>query len=88
MLDYYEFLQISSNAEVDTIHRVYKFLAARFHPDNQSSGNPEQFRLLKTAYDERSCSRPAIQPAGAPRRFGRLSQDQSGTARERARAVS
>ncbi len=51
MVDYYEFLQISPNADVDTIHRVYRFLAARFHPDNPASGNPEQFRLLKTAYE-------------------------------------
>jgi len=26
--DYYEFLQISPNADSDTIHRVYRFLAA------------------------------------------------------------
>jgi len=51
MVDYYEFLQISPNADVDTIHRVYRFLAARFHPDNPETGNPEQFKLLKTAYD-------------------------------------
>lgn len=51
MVDYYEFLQISPNADLDTIHRVYRFLAARFHPDNPGSGNPEQFRLLKSAYD-------------------------------------
>jgi len=50
-LDYYEFLQISPNADFDTIHRVYKFLAARFHPDNPKSGDPEKFFLLKTAYD-------------------------------------
>jgi len=29
--DYYEFLQISPNAEPATIHRVYRFLASRFH---------------------------------------------------------
>jgi hypothetical protein len=50
-LDYYEFLQISTNADADTIHRVYKFLAARYHPDNPDSGDPEKFYLLKTAYD-------------------------------------
>lgn len=50
-LDFYEFLQISPNADFDTIHRVYKFLAARFHPDNPDSGDPEKFFLLKTAYD-------------------------------------
>ena len=37
--DYYEVLQISPNADPDTVHRVYRFLAARFHPDNQKSGN-------------------------------------------------
>jgi hypothetical protein len=51
MVDYYEFLQISPNADVDTIHRVYRYLAARFHPDNPASGDPEQFCLLKTAYE-------------------------------------
>jgi DNA-binding MarR family transcriptional regulator len=51
MVDYYEFLQISPNAEADTIHRVYRFLAARLHPDNLQSGNAEMFHLLKLAYD-------------------------------------
>lgn len=51
MLDYYEFLQISPNADTDTIHRVYRFLATRLHPDNPESGDPEMFHVLKTAYD-------------------------------------
>ena len=50
-LDYYEFLQISPNADSDTVHRVYRFLAARFHPDNPVSGDPEKFFQLKSAYD-------------------------------------
>lgn len=49
--DYYEFLQISPNAEPDTIHRVYRFLAARLHPDNPDTGDAAQFLLLKQAYD-------------------------------------
>src|SRR5579871_6134948 len=49
--DYYEFLQISPNAEADTIHRVYRFLASRLHPDNPETGDAEQFFLLKQAYD-------------------------------------
>lgn len=49
--DYYEFLQISPNADADTIHRVYRFLAARMHPDNTATGHEENFRLLKAAYD-------------------------------------
>lgn len=55
--NYYEFLQISANAEPDTIHRVYRFLAARFHPDNPETGDPEKFFMLKQAYD--ALSEPA-----------------------------
>lgn len=50
-IDYYEFLQISPNAEEETIHRVYRFLAARFHPDNPGSGSVEKFSTLTTAYE-------------------------------------
>jgi curved DNA-binding protein len=51
MPDYYEFLQISPNADSGTIHRVYRFLATRLHPDNPQSGDAEMFHQLKTAYD-------------------------------------
>ena len=51
MIDYYEFLQISPNADSETIHRVYRYLAARLHPDNSESGDVEMFRLLKSAFD-------------------------------------
>jgi curved DNA-binding protein CbpA len=49
--NYYEFLQISPNADHDTVHRVYRFLAARFHPDNPETGDAGKFQLLKQAYD-------------------------------------
>jgi curved DNA-binding protein CbpA len=48
--NYYEFLQISPNAEAATIHRVFQFLAIRFHPDNPETGDAEKFILLKQAY--------------------------------------
>ena len=32
--DFYELLQISPNAEPETVHRVYRLLAQRWHPDN------------------------------------------------------
>ncbi len=51
MIDYYEFLQISPHADAETVHRVYRYLATRLHPDNPDSGDPEMFRLLKSAYD-------------------------------------
>jgi curved DNA-binding protein len=50
-VDYYEFLQISPKADAETIHRVYRFLAARLHPDNSETGHEENFRLLRVAYD-------------------------------------
>jgi curved DNA-binding protein len=50
-LDHYEFLQISPKAEPDTIARVFRFLAARFHPDNPETGELDKFIALKEAYD-------------------------------------
>lgn len=49
--DHYEFLQISPKAQAETIHRVYRFLAARYHPDNPDTGDPEKFLLLNRAYE-------------------------------------
>ncbi|MGO9777411.1 MAG: J domain-containing protein [Terracidiphilus sp.] len=49
--DHYEFMQISPNAEPDTIHRVFRFLAARFHPDNPETGDVGKFSQLREAYD-------------------------------------
>ena len=48
--DYYEILQISPNAEPETIHRVFRLLAQRFHPDNGETGNEAKFRTLSEAY--------------------------------------
>ena len=48
--DYYEILQISPNAEPETVHRVYRLLAQRFHPDNHESGNESRFRAIAEAY--------------------------------------
>ncbi len=49
-LDYYETLQISANAEPETVHRVYRMLAQRFHPDNGETGNATRFREVTEAY--------------------------------------
>ncbi|HEX3373491.1 MAG TPA: DnaJ domain-containing protein, partial [Edaphobacter sp.] len=48
--DYYELLEISPQASQDTIHRVYRFMAARYHPDIQGTGNLEKFTQLTSAY--------------------------------------
>lgn len=48
--DYYDVLQVSPTADPETIHRVYRFLAQRVHPDNRESGNPEAFKRILEAY--------------------------------------
>jgi len=50
-IDYYELLQISPNAEMETIQRVFKLLAARHHPDNAETGDLDRFLLLKQAFE-------------------------------------
>ena len=49
-VDYYELLQISQNAEFETIQRVFRMLAARYHPDNAASGDLAKFLLLNEAF--------------------------------------
>jgi hypothetical protein len=48
--DYYELLQISPNADPDMIHRVYRLLAQRYHPDNTVTGDELAFRAITEAY--------------------------------------
>jgi hypothetical protein len=48
--DYYEVLQISQNADPDMIHRVYRLLAQRYHPDNTVTGDEHSFRAITDAY--------------------------------------
>lgn len=49
-MDYYEALQINVNAEPETVHRVYRLFAQRFHPDNKETGSESRFRLVTEAY--------------------------------------
>jgi len=49
--DYYEDLQISPNADFETIERVYRLLAKRYHPDNRQTGGIEKFEALTHAYN-------------------------------------
>ncbi len=49
-VDFYEVLQVSASAEPETIHRVYRLLAQRWHPDNRETGDVEKFRAVHAAY--------------------------------------
>jgi DnaJ domain len=48
--DLYEAMQLSPNADADTIARVYRMLAFRYHPDNAETGNSEMFIRLSEAH--------------------------------------
>lgn len=50
-VDYYEILQISPNAQTDTIDRVFRYFAQRYHPDNQETGDVEHFKNVLRAHE-------------------------------------
>jgi len=49
-VDYYELLQVSPNADPDTIQRVFRHLAKKFHPDRQTAPDDERFPRLVEAH--------------------------------------
>lgn len=48
--DHYEVLQLSPDADVEVVQRVFRVLAQRYHPDNRESGNAARFRRILEAY--------------------------------------
>jgi len=48
--DYYQVLQVSRTADVDTIRRIFHVLAQRYHPDNRETGNQDKFRQVVDAH--------------------------------------
>ncbi len=50
-VDYYETLEVSPNANSETIERMFRYLAQRYHPDNQASGNRARFDTVLEAYN-------------------------------------
>lgn len=48
--DYYEVLQISPNAQLETVQRVYRLLALHYHPDNKETGDVDMFNQVLEAY--------------------------------------
>jgi len=49
-IDFYELLQVSPNADVDTIQRVFRHLAKKYHPDHHETPDEEKFRRLVEAH--------------------------------------
>lgn len=50
-IDYYEILEISPNANSGTIERMFRYLAQRYHPDNQDTGDRSRFDVIVAAND-------------------------------------
>jgi curved DNA-binding protein CbpA len=50
-VDFYEVLQLSPNANSETVERVYRLLAKRYHPDNQTTGDANVFAQVHEAYE-------------------------------------
>ncbi|MGC4056036.1 MAG: DnaJ domain-containing protein [Paludibaculum sp.] len=59
-VNYYDLLQIHPKAEPETIQRVYKIFAARYHPDNLETGDADRFHLYTRSLTKSS----AIPPPG------------------------
>ena len=49
--DYYELLEISPNATSETIERIFRYLAMRYHPDNQATGDEKSFSQILDAHN-------------------------------------
>jgi curved DNA-binding protein CbpA len=50
-VDYYETLEISPNANSETIERIFRYFAQRYHPDNQQTGNRARFDVIVEAHN-------------------------------------
>jgi curved DNA-binding protein CbpA len=48
--DLYETLQVSPRADQETIKRVFRLLAKRFHPDNHDTGDADRFQQVLEAF--------------------------------------
>ena len=48
--DFYEALEVSHTADAETIERVYRLLARRYHPDNRATGDARRFDGVAKAY--------------------------------------
>ena len=49
-VDYYELLQLSPNADADTVEHSFRYFAKKFHPDNCKSADTDRFRQIVEAH--------------------------------------
>lgn len=49
---WHEVLQVNSNADASVIKAAYRNLAAKYHPDNQQTGDAAKFDEVRRAWEE------------------------------------
>ena len=50
-VNHYETLEISSSASFETVERVFRYLAKRYHPDSSEHGDIQKFAQIAEAYE-------------------------------------
>jgi curved DNA-binding protein len=50
-VDYYEVLQLSPRATLETVELVYRLLIKRYHPDNPVTGDLAKFAAVREAHE-------------------------------------
>src|SRR5438105_1120744 len=82
MRDPYELLGVSADASAEEIHRAYRRLARRYHPDmNAAAGADARFKEVSDAYEvlsdpeqrasyDRSAAAPPVRRPSTPRPAG------------------
>lgn len=49
-VDYYELLQLNPNADAETIERIFRHLAKKYHPDNNEFSDAVRFHKIVEAH--------------------------------------
>ena len=50
-INHYESLEVSTSASFETVERVFRYLAKRYHPDSADHGDIQKFAKIADAYE-------------------------------------
>ena len=50
-INHYETLEVSTSASFETVERVFRYLAQRYHPDSTEHGDIQKFAQIAEAYE-------------------------------------
>jgi len=80
-VDYYDLLEISPRATPETIERIFRYFAKRYHPDNRETGDERRFSNLLEAHN-------TLKDPAARAQYDILHKDYLGHSREMAQEAS